>query len=85
MAHGMLPAARRRSLRLMRFRIGVEVCVHADSIDELDALQAQAEQAVIQAVADRLMEDPDEGSAAISTAEALDAAAEAALEAAQAE
>ena len=69
----------------MRFRIGVEVCVHADSIDELDALQAQAEQAVLQAVADRLMEDPDEGSAAISTAEGLDAAAEAALEAAQAE
>lgn len=66
----------------MRFRIGVEVCVQADSIEELDAVQARAEQAVIHAVGDRHIPDPDEHAVAISTAEGLDAAAAAALDAA---
>jgi hypothetical protein len=69
----------------MRFRIEVEVCVQANSIEELDELQAQAEQAVRQAVADRHITDPDDGSAAVSAAEGLDAASNAALDAAATE
>jgi len=69
----------------MRFRIEVQVCVQADSIEELDGLQAHAEQAVLQAVADRHIDDPEDGSAVVSTVEGLDAAANAALDAAATE
>jgi hypothetical protein len=66
----------------MRFRVEVEVCVEVDSVEEVDELETRLEEAVVEAVGDRHIPDPEHGSISGGSVEGLDAESHAALEAA---
>jgi hypothetical protein len=66
----------------MRFRVGIELCVEADSVEEVDELQARAEEAAVAAVGGRHIQDPKDGSISGGILEGLDPDSTAALEAA---
>ena len=72
-------------LPCMRFRIGVEVCVEVDSIEQVEELEARLEETAVEAVGDRHILDPDDGSSSGGSVEGLDAESRAALEAAAAD
>jgi hypothetical protein len=66
----------------MRFRIGIEFRVEANSVEEVDELQARAEEAAVGAVGGRHIQDPNDGSISGGSLEGLDPESIAALEAA---
>ena len=55
----------------MRFRIGVEVCVEVDSVAQVEELEARLEEMVVEAVGDRHLADPDDGSVSSGSVEGL--------------
>jgi hypothetical protein len=64
-----------------RFRIQVEVCIEVNTVEQLDDLQSRAEEAVVEAIGERHIPDPEHGSISGSSARGLDSESEAALDA----